>query len=269
VLSAAANLRLILCLVMLAACGMQAGAHGQSRTYKETRRLLSEFDGRLTPDVLAKLFREGDQHIEELVRALDDSDHNISRNAQVIIRYLGNEAGMRELIEWYGRPRKETMITAPVPLPLREWDYDFIRHNYINDPKPPGVFLPEYAYALSFDGSEKAKQMLAGLRQKWGEVPVETPLGYALKGIDEGRPGALPAGDDDVARSVLEHAFFVLPADKKYTSARLIGFNGAKDRALVEIYINRGVLAEEWYHVVVSKQGGGWGFFSVTQVAIS
>jgi hypothetical protein len=268
-LLAAANLRLILCLVMLAACGMQAGAHGQSQTYKETRRLLSEFDDRLTPDVLTTLFREGDQRIEDLVRALDDSDHRISRNAQVVIRYLGNEAGMRELIVWYGRPRDETSFTAPIPIPLREWDYDYIRHNYIDEPMPRAIFMQEYVYALSFNGSEKAKQTLAELRQKWGKVPVETSLGYALRGIDEEQPGKLLAGDKDVARSVLENAFFVLPADKKYTSAKLIGFNGAKDKALVEVYINRGVLAEEWYHVVVSKQGGGWRFFSVTQVAVS
>jgi hypothetical protein len=35
------------------------------------------------------------------------------------------------------------------------------------------------------------------------------------------------------------------------------------DKALVEIYINRGVLMEQWYHVVIKKNCEAWQLVSI------
>ncbi len=100
-------------------------------------------------------------------------------------------------------------------------------------------------------------------------IDESTFVGYAIKRIKTARPRDLITGEKDLAKLVLDNAFFVAPEDHKYASARLLGLNGNKNKALVEVYINRGRLAEEWYHVVIRKCGQGWKFFSITQVAVS
>lgn len=77
------------------------------------------------------------------------------------------------------------------------------------------------------------------------------------------------SGEADLSKLVLNNAFFVRQHDRKYASARLVAINGAKTKALIQIYINRGVLAEEWWHAVVDKAGTGWRFNSVYQAAVS
>jgi hypothetical protein len=94
-------------------------------------------------------------------------------------------------------------------------------------------------------------------------------VGHAINQIQTGRPREVITGEKDLAKLVLANAFYVSPEDKKHVTARLLGFNGKKNKALVEVYINRGRFAEEWYHVVMRKCEQGWKFFSITQVAVS
>jgi hypothetical protein len=58
--------------------------------------------------------------------------------------------------------------------------------------------------------------------------------------------------------------FFLSEEDRKLTSASLLSFNGRKNKALVELHLSGGLLAEDWYHVVVSKIDKGWQFYSIT-----
>ena len=65
-----------------------------------------------------------------------------------------------------------------------------------------------------------------------------------------------------------------LPEGKKghyvhTTVSRVVAYTAAKDKALVEIYVNRAALAKEWYHVVLKRVGQDWIFFSITVAAIS
>jgi hypothetical protein len=84
----------------------------------------------------------------------------------------------------------------------------------------------------------------------------------------QGREVRLVRGED-LAKGVLNNVFFVSAEDRKYTSAKLIGFNQKRDKAIIEIYINRGPLSEEWYHVVVRILGRTWRYLSITQIAVS
>lgn len=243
----------------------------ESRMYQDTRKLLSSMDDvRSDSDKLATLFKVGDERIRELIHALDDADSDIRLRAQIVIRYLGNVEGMKALTEWYGKQRNEHPIAGPVPLPLSDWDYKFINMNLIG--KAPQTWRDrgvQYIYALAIDDSQQSKTVLDTLVKSGSGVDENTFVGYAIKRVRMSQPTRLLPAEKDLAKLVLDNAFFVSTEDHKQASARLLGLSGKKDKALVEVYINRGRLAEEWYHVVIRKCGQGWKFFSITPVAIS
>jgi len=245
--------------VMFAA---QADAFQDPKTHAETRRLLSSLgDVKNDREVLAALFKRGDGRIDDLIEALHDPDRNIGLRAQIVIRYLGNQAGMKALEEWYSK-QNEILISGPIPLPLKERDYKWISDQSIND-------AADYIYALALDGSPRARAVLNEMMKLKGTVYDGTFASLALRRVKVSHPQKLLTGPRDLAKLVLRNAFFIPPLSRPYTSARLLGLNAGRDKALVEVYVNPGPLAEEWYHVVISKRGRGWKFFSITQVAQS
>ena len=243
----------------------------ESHTYQFTRKQLSSMESvKNDPEELAALFKTGDRHIEDLIQALDDPDRDISIRAQTVIRYLGNERGMRKLIEWYDKRPTEVPIAGPVPLPLSEWDYEFI--NIFLLPKSPDMWREigvRYIYALAIDDSDRSQRVLEAVVKNGSAASLDGFVGRAISQVPMAKRGELIGRRKDLARLVLENAFFVSQWDKKYTTARLLGFNGSKDKALIEVYINRGPLAEEWHHVVIRKRDSGWKFFSITEVGLS
>jgi ribosomal protein S10 len=240
-----------------------------SASFEEVRgRLLALEDIKDSRQTLAFLFRTGDERIEDLIKALDDPDKRVSLRAQIVIRYLGNENGMKALVESY-RKRKQIEISGPVPLPLNNWDYTYIQANYAQTPPLWDMLSERYIYALALDDSQRAKQTLSEIMKNAGNLNEGATIDRAIKLLGANQPEKLLTGDNDLGKLVLQNAFFVAPIDRKYTSARLLGLNGTKDKALVEIYINRGPLAEEWYHIVIKKSGQSWKFFSITQIAVS
>lgn len=251
-------------------CFCASTMFGQSQsTYQDTLKLLSKMNDRIsTRDVLAKLFRVGDGRIDDLLRALDESNPDISLRAQVVIRYLGNEAGMKGLFEWYAK-QKRFRVTGPIPLPLREYDYKVIYAQYIGKPHEDWTRAEPYIYALALDDSPKAREVLKELIKSAVNFDEPTLVRRAIKTVQANQPTKLLIGEQDLAQLVLSNAFFILPDDQKYASAHLLSLNGAKDKALVEVYINRGPLSEEWYHVVLRKCEQGWRLFSITPVAMS
>jgi hypothetical protein len=256
----------ILCISLLMA--KNAVAIQNVRANVDTRELLTELKSiKSDREVLAILFKSGDARISDLIEALDDRDRQISLRAQIVIRYLGNDTGMKALESRY-KNQSEIVIAGPVPLPLGERDYEFIKDQYIDKPSIKWV-SDKYIYALALDGSARAKNSLNEMMKRAGSIDDSTEGGRALGRVFASTPRKLLTPQPDLAKMVLANAFFILPSDRAYTSSRLLTVNAAKDKALVEVYINRGPLAEEWYHVVVSKQGRNWKFFSITQVAVS
>lgn len=243
----------------------------KSKTYKSTRKLLSTMeDVKNDSDRLAVLFEVGDRRMADLIQALDDSDSDISLRAQIVIRYLGSAEGMRELNEWYAKRPNGYPVAGPIPLPLNARDYEFINSNLIG--KPPETWREigvRYIYALAIDNSYESKTMLDAMVKNARKIDDRTFVGHAIKQIQTRRTGEVITGESELVPLVLDKAFFVSPEDKEHVTSRLLAFNGNKDKALVEVYVNRGRLAEEWYHVVLSRCDQGWRFFSVTQVAVS
>ena len=238
-------------------------------TYPDTRKLLTSLrnvkDDR---EVLAVLFNKGDIRIDDLIQALHDPDRNISLRAQIAIRYLGNETGMKALENWYSK-QHEIPISGPIPLPLTERDYKFINDQFITKPTVTWASAEKYIYALALDGSPRALAMLNEMMKREGKANDGLVSGEALRRVKTSHPEKLLTGRSDLAKLVLRNAFFISPMSRPYTSATLLGLNRGKDKALLEVYVNPGPLAEEWYHVVISRHGRGWKFFSITQVAVS
>jgi len=175
---------------------------------------------------------------------------------------------MKALEEWYGK-QNEIVVSGPIPLPLRERDYEFIKDQFTNKPTQTWSSADKYIYALALDGSPRARMVLNDLMKHERQTAERTAAGETLRRVRVSHPKKLLTGGNVLAKLVLRKAFFIGPRSRPYTSARLIGFNGLKDKALVEVYVNPGPLAEEWYHVVISKHGRGWKFFSITQIAVS
>jgi hypothetical protein len=219
-------------------------------------------------EALAALFKTGDARIAELIEALHDPDLNVRLRAQIVIRYLGNETGMKALEDWYSK-QAEVVTSGPIPLPLKERDYEFIKDQYLNKPAAAWAGADQYIYALALDGSPKAKALLHELMKSAGTIDDFTVGGRAIRLTNAGDAERVLIGQRDLAKLVSENAFFIAANDRPFTSAKLLSLNGAKDKALIELYINRGRLAEEWYHIVLSKHGQGWKFFSIRQVAVS
>lgn len=213
---------------------------------------------------LAVLFQVGDDRIGDLIRALSDPNKDIRLSAQIVIRYLGNDQGLNAWFKDSGS-HKDGETTAPIPIPLRSWDYEFIRSVYLREDVIPERLMESCMFALALDSSPQAVKLLSDV------VSNAREHGFHL---DESRYLGVnhvirTQTDNDLAQSVFEKSTFLNPADRKYTSARLIAFTGSKDKALVELYVNRGPLAEEWYHIVLAKRGQNWKFFSITPIAVS
>jgi hypothetical protein len=234
----------------------------------DIRKLLVSLDSiKDDHETLATLFKTGDEQIADLIEALHDPDRNVRLRAQIVIRYLGNKTGMEALEDWYSK-QTEFFTSGPIPLPLNERDYKFIKDQYLNKPTAAWSGADQYIYALALDGSLRADSLLQALKKSAGSINYSTVGGRAIILATAGEAKKVLRGRD-LANLALENAFFITAQDEPHTSAKLLGFNGAKDKALIEMYINRGRLAEEWYHVVLSKHGQEWKFFSITQVAVS
>lgn len=259
---------------LLVICVFSSATAAQNRFPKsssETRKLLAALSNvRIDSDKLGSLFRVGNNRTTDLIRLLDDPDREISLRAQVIIRYLGSEAGMRALRAWYSKQQGGYRIAGPVPQPLDEWDYNYIKLNLIgNSPRTWGDEGVRYVYALALDDAPKARTLLAELISAAIGLDEASFVGNAIRRVQTSKPSDILVSGKDLGKQVLNNAFFVAPEDRKYTSARVLALNEAKDKALIEVYINRGTLAEEWYHVVLKRCDQGWQFFSVTPVAVS
>ena len=255
-------------LLLTSLCCLVSAQERKSSTYDETITLLAKLENvKNNEAILAKLFKVGDRRIEDLISALNSPDTEVSRRAQIVIRYLANPKGMNCLLAVYEH-KSETIIAGPVPQPLSDWDYRFITNHFLSRPARQWVDADSYVFALALDTSPRARSMLQALSEKFDDLDSATRTGRALKQVGLANPN-IRLGERHLNGQVLKHAFFVSSADEDYTTSKFVGFNGSKDKALFRVHINRGILSEEWYHVVVKKIPHGWEYEAITLIAIS
>ncbi len=213
---------------------------------------------------LAILFSEGENRIDDLIELLEDSDSTIRRNAQIIIRYLNNSDGMNALFSNY--EKNEFNIVGQIPAPLHDWDYEFVNSTLLGKPENFGQTSTEYLYALALDKSPRSKKLLLELIKTAKLAKTDSFVIKAVINKNFGKSFKVE-GDDDLAKIVLKSSTFLPDIAKKNGSAKIIAYNSNKSKALIEIYINYGVLAEETYHVVVNKTGKFWSLSCISQIA--
>lgn len=235
-------------------------------------RLLRVWDHRTRGEEQKLLFEMGDERIDDLIRGLDDSDNDVRRAAQWMIRYLGNPKGMTAVRQWLDRHDREkvgSLIIGPAPLPLTDWEYRWIEEAYLGKPVNEWPRQDSFLYALALDQSPSSKELLKELKRRVEWSMRGTFTGRALEDALSYKPRAL-AVEKGLPGLVLENAFFIPPEDRRCcTRARVLGQSRAGDKVMIELYVNRGVLAEEWWHVGIRKTGEAWMFYWIELAMVS
>ncbi|HEU4415215.1 MAG TPA: hypothetical protein VFT65_10575 [Candidatus Angelobacter sp.] len=228
----------------------------QAKTSPRIHKLLSRVDP-LAGNDLGQAFSIGDSHIDDLIVALRDPDPRIRENAQRVIRYLGNPQGMLALFQAYVTEDVSSFM-GPVPAPLSEWDYLHLEKFVLCEKcKPAGPDL-DYEYALALDPSPRAQEALARIKSK---------LSFSLLFGLPPAPGALT--DKNLSSGLLDEAFFMDSDDRRAASVRLVAHTVDKKKALYQIHVYHGPLAEKWFNVVLVRYASGWRFLSVSFAGVS
>ena len=83
----------------------------------KTRALLQRLDSLAeNSSVLATFLRKRDEHLQNLISALDGADSDLSLRAQIVLRYLGHPAGLAAIDSW-SRRQPGSYAVAPTPMP--------------------------------------------------------------------------------------------------------------------------------------------------------
>lgn len=246
-------IRLFLCFLVCSEL-VAANAAPPGSSGPDIRKLLRKWEYPSADSALGKLFSIGDERMDQLIAALDDPEQEISLNAQRVIRLLGNPRGVSAVHACDGRGKKTCLISGAVPIPLDEWDFKFLEASLS---RWSSSFEREYLIAATLDSSPRALQYRNRILEKLGKEAPDLPF-ENLRELP--KSGRTPEG------AVEKDLCFVWKDARKFTTTKFLAFNGAKDRALVEVYVNQGALMEEWYLVVLQKRDGGWKYFSITMV---
>jgi len=219
---------------------------------------------------LVRLFQIGDRCNDDLIAGLNGPDFNVNVAAQEVIRYLGNRRGMEALDAWNSTNKKFYPVWGPVPVPIMDFDYKIIEASILVDgAKDLGFLSARYIYALALDNSPRAKQVFSRVARKvasFGDDSLSKKTVNLLSSKNALKPFDAKGG---LEKAVLDNAIFLSAGEKGVAKAKLLGFNANKDKALIELDVSKGVLAEKRYHVVVSRNTHGWQFFSINLVSVS
>ena len=128
--------------------------------------MLKKMDRSRFDSTLRKLFKVGNDRIDDLILALSDSDSDVKVNAQIVIRALGNEKGTKLMYEFYEKGGEFSIyLGSLIPLPLNEFEYEWIDFNFFNAKEGKRNILPRELYALILDNSEKSNQYLERINE--------------------------------------------------------------------------------------------------------
>lgn len=109
---------IILLLILTGPGTISFATQPQSKTYSETRKLLLQMERCHANKALKKLFEEETARRSDLIRSLYDREQKVSLNAQSILRYLADPAGLSALEVWYEyrRTHRKEYWISPVEL---------------------------------------------------------------------------------------------------------------------------------------------------------
>ena len=96
-------MRFVIFILIIFSLAFAVAAQSQSKSYSETRKLLFEMNRTHANEQLARLFKEADIRMPDLIQALDDSEQKVSLNSQAVINYLAEPEGLQAIDEWKKR----------------------------------------------------------------------------------------------------------------------------------------------------------------------
>jgi hypothetical protein len=92
---------LSLTLLLVVASSVAGAAQTPSKTYAETRKLLSKMERAHEYAALRKLFEESEARKSDLIHALSDPEQKVSLNAQTVIKYVADPEALSALEKWF------------------------------------------------------------------------------------------------------------------------------------------------------------------------
>lgn len=236
--------------------GTPAQVSGSRRRMRDDLR---ELGAKPSAELLSCLFSHGDMEIEAIVEGLSDSDPDVQVGSQMIIRYLGNPTGLSQLLNFYAKAKQNTVVVIePVAAPLAEWDFQYLAGALVKG-RHFGSERLGYSVALEVDGSERAQKLLQRINE-FGSTSSQPFLSECGK---SNLSRSFEVGGS-LEKSVLDQACFLKLTDRDHASTKLLAYNSLRDKALVEIRDGQRSI-----HIVVSRRGDTWTFFSVTLFRIS
>jgi hypothetical protein len=93
--------------LLLTSGAVGAGQTDSSESYRDTRALLLVMERAHEYDALKKLFEESVVRRADLIKGLYDPEQKVSLNAQTILKYTADPAGLAALEEWFSYRRKQ------------------------------------------------------------------------------------------------------------------------------------------------------------------
>src|ERR1700752_1018418 len=91
---------LLLASIIVALFATSCIAAQRQGSYAETRKLLIQMHDSGADENLKKLFEEAVSRREDLIRALDDANREVSFKAQIVIKYLAEPALLEVFNKW-------------------------------------------------------------------------------------------------------------------------------------------------------------------------
>jgi hypothetical protein len=230
------------------------GAIGTSKL----ERLLSSNSFRDIGKEMVEIFRQGNAITFNLVDELDNPSESIRTNAQLMIRVIGDEQGIRALHKWYEIPRPSLVISGgPFPIPLQEWDFWFIERNILNrSSREWGNEGINYLLALAIDGSVRARGLTNRMLAAVGN-DESTEVFQITKNI---KASKITCCEQCTAQEfVRKNAFFLAPEDKMNVTIELLAYSYGKKKALLSTSQTFG----NTFLIVLEQSDSRWKFQSV------
>jgi hypothetical protein len=216
---------------------------------------------------MAKLFRQEGDVVPELVSALDDSDERVAGRAQIMLRLIGDEEGVRRLLAWYEQRRAVLRtVNGPVQTPLQEWDYKQIADMLQARPSSKWKENPiNSLFALAIDHSPRAQSFFA---QMIDAIPARddlTPLFQFATYVRDRPQEAAACEPGDPLEFVTRNAFF-MPAEEKGSSA-LEQISSATGGRLLLVRVSRAF--GNTFLVVLRRPSDCWRYQSVALYSVN
>lgn len=248
--------------------GQVTSTDGQSENLRKAVADIANFHSPTYERSLRALFATPPNGLDLIMKFVGSSNVDESKGAQFIIRYLGGDEHLDQMLELCN---SRCFLSGPIPIPLHPLDAKELEY-LLNktDLCKLSDFNMKYVYAAFFDNSSPSRELRNRVEEKARYCPKDSIFVSRLSALQTVNKRQIEVGIERSVELVRDNLFFLTDEERKRAKLQYLGVNYRGDRALFEILIDNGVLANRYIHVVFLKNGENkWRFYSVTQVSQS